>query len=91
MEVQAQEASNCKPDLVKVAFCLGSEKHSASSNRGGAISEQLSGLKDASMAILKEYITKNNVPIEVPDEPLEMSSSEDDNEVLEKPKKTKRN
>lgn len=43
------------------------------------------------MTILKDFITKHNVPHDVPDEPLEASSDDDD--IPEKPqgksKKTK--
>ena len=65
---------------VKVAFCLGSEMHSASANEG-KLSEKLASVKTASMEILKEYITKHNVPNDVPDEPLDEVSSEEEDEV----------
>ncbi|KAJ6941374.1 hypothetical protein NC651_007230 [Populus alba x Populus x berolinensis] len=46
-------------------------------------------MKEQSMSILKEFITKHNVHNDVPDELAENSS--EDNEVLEKPQlKTKK-
>ncbi|KAM5576018.1 hypothetical protein ABKV19_014778 [Rosa sericea] len=90
MEVQIQESVVCRPQ-VKVQFQLGSETYSVSGNKG-ILSEQLVSVKEESMAILKDFITKHNVPNDVPDEPIE-DSSEDDGEILEKPqvksKKTK--
>ncbi|KAK7295790.1 hypothetical protein RJT34_18702 [Clitoria ternatea] len=53
----------------------------------GSLSEQLVLFKEEAMRVLKDYITKNNIPNDVPDEPLEASSSDDDDEV--KSKKTK--
>lgn len=50
----------------------------------GILSEQLISMKEQSMTILKDYITKHNVPNEVPDEPEEFSS-EDDGEIPEQP------
>ncbi|EXC31030.1 hypothetical protein L484_021332 [Morus notabilis] len=46
----------------------------------GTLSEQLASVKEESMAILKDYITKYNVPNDVPNEPLEESSSGDEDE-----------
>lgn len=75
---------------VKATFGLGSESYSVQANKG-SLSEQLVSLKEESMTILKDFITKHNVPHDVPDEPLEASSDDDD--IPEKPqgksKKTK--
>ncbi|XP_062108813.1 uncharacterized protein LOC133819556 [Humulus lupulus] len=92
MEVQVQDAVP-PTSRVKVSFSLASETYSANANTG-ILSEQLVSLKEASMGILKDYITKHNVPNDVPDEPLDGSSSENE-DVPEKPpvksKKTKIN
>lgn len=68
---------------VKVTLQLGSETYSAQASKG-LISEQLTAVKEQSMAILKDFITKNNIPNDVPDDPERISSDEDD-EVLPKP------
>ncbi|KAJ6873363.1 hypothetical protein NC651_032287 [Populus alba x Populus x berolinensis] len=74
---------------VKATFKLGSELYAVNSCNANTVSEQLVSIKEQSMSILKEFITKHNVPHDVPDE-LAESSSEDD-EVLEKPQvKTKK-
>ncbi|KAK4767525.1 hypothetical protein SAY86_015275 [Trapa natans] len=90
MEAQAQVASEA---LVKVSLRLGSESYSVTANEG-TLSEQLVLMKEQSMGIFKEYITRHNVPTDVPDELVE-SSSEDDAEINEKlqskSKKTKIN
>ncbi|KAH8489074.1 hypothetical protein H0E87_024641 [Populus deltoides] len=67
---------------VKATLKLGSELYAVNSCNGNTISNQLVSMKEQSMSILKEFITKHNVPHDVPDE-LAESSSED--EVLEKP------
>lgn len=91
-----QDAVSPNP-LIKVTFSLGTETYSLTANKGSlSISEQLASLKEQSMGMLKDYITKHNVPNDVPDEPLdEISSSEDEDEIPEKPqtksKKTKIN
>ncbi|CAO2816565.1 uncharacterized protein LOC130804403 [Amaranthus tricolor] len=74
--------------LVKVSFRLGSEVHTSGGSTG-CLSEQLISMKEESMNILKEYITKNNAPADVPDEPLEGSSGDED-EISNKPKPKKR-
>ncbi|KAF4359485.1 hypothetical protein F8388_001529 [Cannabis sativa] len=61
MEVQVKDTVLTPTPLVKVSFSLGSETYSANANNG-TLSEQLVSLKEASMSILKEYITKHNVP-----------------------------
>lgn len=90
MEAQIQESVVCRPQ-VKVQFQLGSEAYSVSGNKG-ILSQQLVSVKEESMTILKDFITKHNVPNDVPDELVE-NSSEDDDDILEKPqvksKKTK--
>lgn len=78
---------------VKATFGLGSESYSVQANKG-SLSEQLVSLKEESMTILKDFITKHNVPHDVPDESLEASSDDDDaDDIPEKPqaksKKTK--
>nr|GEX29170.1 transcription initiation factor TFIID subunit 13 [Tanacetum cinerariifolium] len=47
--------------MVKVTLCLGSKKH-ATEYQDVIISDQLVFVKGDSMGILKEYITKHNVP-----------------------------
>ncbi|GKU99372.1 hypothetical protein SLEP1_g12231 [Rubroshorea leprosula] len=62
---------------------------------GQSLSEQLVSVKEESMTILKEFITKHNVPTDVLDDLVEPSSSSEEEEVSEKPqaksKKTKIN
>ncbi|KAL0559133.1 hypothetical protein IC582_003723 [Cucumis melo] len=91
MDAPAEEDIPLRP-RVKVSFCLGSEIHLVNTANKGTLSEQLISMKEDSMAILKEYITKHNVPNDVPDELVE-EASEDDDEITEKPqvkaKKTK--
>lgn len=67
---------------VKATLCLGSENYSVNIDKG-TLSEQLVSMKEESMSILKDFITKHNVPNDVPDELIE-SSSEDDTEAPEK-------
>ncbi|CAI0458376.1 unnamed protein product [Linum tenue] len=79
---------------VKATFRLGSETHSvaATKGEGATISEELVAMKEESMRILKEFITKHNVPADVPDELVDdedESSEEAEDEVAEKSKKTK--
>ncbi|CAL1392488.1 unnamed protein product [Linum trigynum] len=80
---------------VKATFRLGSETHSvaaAAKGEGATISEELVAMKEESMRILKEFITKHNVPADVPDELVDdedESSEEAEDEVAEKSKKTK--
>nr|GFA47876.1 hypothetical protein [Tanacetum cinerariifolium] len=62
--------------VVKVTLCLGSEKH-AIEYQDGIILDQLVFVKGDSMGILKEYITKHNVPNDVPDD-AEILSEDDD-------------
>ncbi|KAJ4838667.1 hypothetical protein Tsubulata_004267 [Turnera subulata] len=69
---------------VKATLKLGPEVYSLSSGQGSKVSEQLVSVKEQSMSILKEFITKHNVPNDVPDELVE-SASEDDDPTPEKP------
>lgn len=70
---------------VKVTLQLGSETYSALASSKGLISEQLASVKEQSMTILKDFITKHNIPNDVPDEPDEISSDDDDEEASPKP------
>ncbi|XP_058736269.1 uncharacterized protein LOC131608755 [Vicia villosa] len=79
---------------VNATFRLGAESYSVKATDGSSLSEQLVNLKEQSMAVLKDFITKHNVPQDVPDESLEGSSDDDDeDEDAKKPqvksKKTK--
>lgn len=74
---------------VKVSICLGSEMYTVHGSKGTLLSEQLVSMKEESMTIFKDYITKHNAPADVPDEPLEGSSGEED-EIPDKPKSKKR-
>ncbi|KAK7340965.1 hypothetical protein VNO77_21684 [Canavalia gladiata] len=83
METQSCDAVHPRPQ-VKATFSLASESYSVQANKG-SLSEQLVSLKEESMTILKDFITKHNVPHDVPDEPLEASSDDDDDDIHEKP------
>lgn len=83
MEVQLLNADPSKA-RVKASIQLGSETYLAQANNG-LISEQLYSVKEQSMSILKDFITKHNIPNDVPDEPDEISSDDDDNEISPKP------
>ncbi|KAE8681654.1 Ribosomal RNA adenine dimethylase family protein [Hibiscus syriacus] len=71
---------------VKVTLRLGSELYTVNSKAVGAVSEQLSSVKEESMGVFKEFITKPNVPTDVPDELLEGSSDDEEDEVSRKSK-----
>ncbi|KAL3634401.1 hypothetical protein CASFOL_021455 [Castilleja foliolosa] len=78
--MEAQQHLNVD-SLVKATIHLGSETYTAQPiNNDGLISEQLSSVKEQSMSFLKDFITKHNIPNDVPDEPEEISS-EDDEEI----------
>lgn len=62
--------------LVKATFKLGSETHTVDAKKGG-LSEQLVSMKEQSMVVLKDYITKHNASNDVPDEPEEISSDDE--------------
>ncbi|CAL0308262.1 unnamed protein product [Lupinus luteus] len=83
METESSDTVHLRP-LVKATVQLGIESYSVQAKKGSLLSEQLVSLKEQSMAILKDFITRHNVPQDVPDELLEASSEEDDN-ILEKP------
>ena len=87
------ETESCPRPQVKATLRLGTESYSVQASKG-SLSEQLVSLKEESMIILKDFITKHNIPHDVPDEPLEASSEDDDDDnIPEKPqvksKKTK--
>lgn len=88
-EVQSNVAAlpSC---LVKATLQLGSEIHRVSSANEGILSEQLGTMKEQSMSILKEFITKNNAPADVPDDLVESSSGEEETEISEKPPKKRK-
>ena len=75
---------------VKATFRLGSESYCVQASKGSCLSEQLALMKEESMIILKDFITKHNVAQDVPDELVEEASSEDDTAKPQaKSKKTK--
>ncbi|VFQ68238.1 unnamed protein product [Cuscuta campestris] len=70
---------------VKATLRLGSEAHSVVVNNVN-VSTQLVSMKEQSMSILKDYITRHNVPNDVPDEPEGISSEdEEEDSSSEKP------
>ncbi|KAJ9543193.1 hypothetical protein OSB04_022900 [Centaurea solstitialis] len=75
MDMQIEDGGDI---VVKARFNLGSEKHFLEGCKG-IVSEQLVFVKGESMSILKEFITKHNVPNDVPD-PDEISSEDDEGE-----------
>ena len=86
--MEAQTEGGMPPKLrVKATLNLGPETYTVNASKG-IISEELISMKEESMGILKEFIAKHNVPNDVPDEPLE-GSSDDEDEVPENPKKRK--
>ncbi|KAL9271935.1 hypothetical protein AKJ16_DCAP12217 [Drosera capensis] len=88
MEPQSKEHPLPGP-RVKATLVLGSETYTVNV-KGGILSEQLASMKEESMSILKDFIIKHNVPNDVPDEPLEGSSGEEDDLLEKPPVKTKR-
>ncbi|KAI3668310.1 hypothetical protein L6452_43387 [Arctium lappa] len=72
--------------VVKARLNLGSEKHCVEGCKG-TVSEQLVFVKGESMCILKEFITKHNIPNDVPDE---LSSEDDGQRPPVKSKKIRR-
>ncbi|KAK4280840.1 hypothetical protein QN277_012409 [Acacia crassicarpa] len=83
------EVETFKP-LVKATLRLGTESYSVQADNG-SLSEQLVSLKERSMVILKDFITKHNAPQDVPDDLVETSEEEDDlpEKTAIKSKKTK--
>ncbi|KAF5745914.1 hypothetical protein HS088_TW06G00079 [Tripterygium wilfordii] len=63
---------------VKAMLRLGSETYPINAANKGTLSEQLVLMKEESMSILKDFITRHNVPNDVPDELAETSSEEDE-------------
>ncbi|CAN6215612.1 unnamed protein product, partial [Urochloa humidicola] len=90
MEGQANTVKASLDPRVKANLVLGAESFAISSE-SGILSEQLATMKEKSMVILKEYITKHNAPNDVPDESLE-GESDDEAEAIVKnpPKKSKK-
>jgi hypothetical protein len=75
----------------KATLVLGAESFTDSSPESGTLSEQLAAMREKSMVILKDYITRHNVPNDIPDESVE-GLSDDEGEALAKnpPKKSKK-
>ncbi|KAL9260261.1 hypothetical protein AKJ16_DCAP10873 [Drosera capensis] len=88
MEPQSKEHSLPGP-RAKATLVLGSETYSVNVKEG-ILSEQLTSMKEESMSILKDFIIKHNVPNDVPDEPLEGASGDEDDLLEKPPVKTKR-
>lgn len=91
MADKVHDADVHKP-LAKATLRLGSEVYSVNASKG-ILSEQLAAMKEESMSILKNFITKHNAPTDVPDDEAIESSSEDDTAAIkkapERPKKRK--
>ncbi|CAM0908736.1 unnamed protein product [Alopecurus aequalis] len=85
------ELTNAPDPRAKATLVLGAESFAVSSESGALLSEQPAAMREKSMVILKDYITRHNAPNDVPDEPVEGSSG-DEGEVLVKnpPKKSKK-
>lgn len=88
MEVNSLTAVNSEP-RAKATLQLGSETFSIKSSTG-ILSQQLAAMKEESMGILKEFITKHNVPNDVPDESIESSTEDEAEELDNPPKKSKK-
>ncbi|KAL6873930.1 hypothetical protein ACP4OV_014012 [Aristida adscensionis] len=88
MEDQANAATATTVDSsrVKANLVLGAESYAVSSE-SGILSEQLAAMKEKSMVILKEYITKHNAPNDVPDESVEGESDDEGETLVNKPPK----
>ncbi|KAL6571344.1 hypothetical protein OROHE_002987 [Orobanche hederae] len=67
---------------VKAIIHLGPETYLAQANKGRLISEQLNSVKEQSMRFLKDFITKHNIPSDIPDEPEEISSEDDNDNII---------
>ncbi|KAI4969349.1 hypothetical protein ZWY2020_000263 [Hordeum vulgare] len=87
--MEMNTATSLEP-RAKATLVLGGEPFAVSSE-SGTLSEQLAVMREKSMVILKEYITKHNVPNDVPDESIE-GPSDEEGEALAKnpPKKSKK-
>ncbi|XP_010461579.1 PREDICTED: uncharacterized protein LOC104758072 [Camelina sativa] len=95
MEIESHVSVPVK-NLVKAEFKLGTESYTIdSSNKGDTVLDQLVSMKVESMKILKDFITKHNVPDDdVPDQILSDDEEEGDDDASPvvcpvKPKKTK--
>ncbi|KAL1214155.1 hypothetical protein V5N11_005714 [Cardamine amara subsp. amara] len=94
MEIESHDSVPRK-SLVKIKFQLGTESYTIDSNKGDTVLDQLVSMKEQSMKILKEFITKHNVPDDdVPDQILSDEEEEEGDDVSPvicpvKPKKTK--
>ena len=85
MEIESHVSVPGK-NLVKVEFKLGTESYTIDSIKGDTVLDQLVSMKEESMKILKDFITKHNVQDDdVPDQIL----SNDDASPVKPPKKTK--
>ncbi|KAK1613137.1 hypothetical protein QYE76_036810 [Lolium multiflorum] len=87
---QISSATTTPHPRAKATLVLGAESFAVSSE-SGTLSEQLAAMREKSMVILKDYITRHNAPNDVPDEPVE-GLSDDEGEALAKnpPKKSKK-
>jgi hypothetical protein len=87
---QTSSAVTTPHPRAKATLVLGAESFTVSSE-SGTLSEQLAAMREKSMVILKDYITRHNVPNDVPDESVE-GLSDDESEALAKnpPKKSKK-
>jgi hypothetical protein len=59
----------------KATLVLGAESFAVSSE-SGKLSEQLAAMREKSMVILKDYITRHNASNDVPDESVEVLSDD---------------
>jgi hypothetical protein len=75
----------------KATLVLGAESFAVSSSESGKLSEQLAAMREKSMVILKDYITRHNAPNDVPNESIE-GLSDEEGEAFAKnpPKKSKK-
>ncbi|KAI3930767.1 hypothetical protein MKX01_037213 [Papaver californicum] len=78
--------------LLKATLCLGEKKYFVDGTNidGVLLSDQLVSMKQASMSILKEFITKHNIPADVPDEAVKEEEEEDNGDVAPNNGKTKK-
>lgn len=95
MEIESHVSVPGK-NLVKVEFKLGTESYTIDSIKGNTVLDQLVSMKEESMKILKDFITKHNVQDDdVPDQILSDEEEGDDDDDASpilcpvKPKKTK--
>ncbi|XP_051201111.1 uncharacterized protein [Lolium perenne] len=90
MDQTSSAAAETPHPRAKATLVLGGESFAVSSE-SGTPSEQLAAMREKSMVILKDYITRHNAPNDVPDESVE-GLSDDEGEALAKnpPKKSKK-